>query len=50
VPEVIEALIDTYRRQRRLGKRFVDTSRRLGPAPFRSAADAVRGATAAATA
>ena len=42
VPDVIEALIDTYRRERGQGERFVDTARRLGPAPFRAAADAVR--------
>jgi sulfite reductase (NADPH) hemoprotein beta-component len=50
VPDVIEALIDTYRRERRSGERFIDTSRRLGAAPFRAAADAVRRATAAAAA
>jgi len=46
VPEVIEALIDAYRRERLSGERFIDTSRRLGVAPFRAAADAVRRATA----
>jgi sulfite reductase (NADPH) hemoprotein beta-component len=46
VPEVIEALIDTYFRERQPGEHFVDTSRRLGAAPFRAAADAVRRATA----
>ena len=47
VPDVIEAVIETYRRERRDGERFIDTSRRLGAAPFRAAADAVRRATAA---
>ena len=50
VPDVIEAVIETYRRERQPGERFIDTSRRLGPLPFRAAADAVRRATAAATA
>jgi sulfite reductase (NADPH) hemoprotein beta-component len=50
VPDVIEALIETYTRERQSGERFVDTSRRLGPAPFRAAADAVRRATAGAAA
>ena len=45
VPDAVEALIDTYRHERRQGERFVDTARRLGPAPFRAAADAVRRAT-----
>ncbi|MDO9071874.1 MAG: nitrite/sulfite reductase [Rubrivivax sp.] len=46
VPDVIEAVIGTYLRERRAGERFIDTSRRLGPLPFRHAADAVRRATA----
>jgi sulfite reductase (NADPH) hemoprotein beta-component len=50
VPDVIEAVVETYRRERRPGERFIDTSRRLGPLPFRAAADAVRRATAAAAA
>jgi len=50
VPDVIEALIDTYRRERQPGEPFIDTSRRLGTAPFRAAADAVRRATACAAA
>ena len=50
VPDVIEAVIDTYRRERQAGERFIDTSRRLGPTPFRAAADAVRRSTATATA
>ncbi len=46
VPDVIEALIDTYRAQRTEGERFIDSVRRLGIAPFKTAADAVRSATA----
>ena len=45
---VIEALIGTYLRERRAGERFIHTAQRLGPLPFRHAADAVRRATAAA--
>ena len=48
VPDVVEAVIGTYLRERRAGERFVHTARRLGPQPFRHAADAVRRATAAA--
>jgi len=48
VPDVLEALLDLYRRERSPGERFVDVARRLGVAPFRAAADAVRHATAAA--
>jgi len=50
VPDVIEALIDVYRRERRGGEPFVDTARRLGTLPFRAAADAARRTTAAALA
>jgi sulfite reductase (NADPH) hemoprotein beta-component len=46
VPDVIEAVIGTYLRERQAGERFIDTSRRLGPLPFRHAADAVRRSTA----
>jgi len=48
VPDAIEAVIDTYRRERGAGERFIDTARRLGPRPFRAATDAVRRSTAAA--
>ncbi len=47
VPDVIEAVISTYLRERQAGERFIHTSRRLGPLPFRQAADAVRRSTAA---
>ena len=46
VADVVEALIDVYRAERAPGERFIDTARRLGPAPFASAADAVRRSTA----
>jgi sulfite reductase (NADPH) hemoprotein beta-component len=46
VPDVIEALIDTYRAQRVAPERFIDTARRVGVPAFRAAADAVRRATA----
>ena len=46
VPDVVEAVLGTYLRERRGGERFIETARRLGPLPFRHAADAVRGSTA----
>jgi sulfite reductase (NADPH) hemoprotein beta-component len=46
VPDVLEAVIEVYRQQRRPGERFIDTARRIGTAAFRPAADAVRHATA----
>jgi sulfite reductase (NADPH) hemoprotein beta-component len=46
VPDVIEAVIATYLRERQAGERFIATSRRLGTLPFRHAADAVRRSTA----
>jgi sulfite reductase (NADPH) hemoprotein beta-component len=46
VPDVIEAVIGTYLRERHSGERFIHTARRLGPLPFRHAADAVRQSTA----
>ncbi len=50
VADVIEAVVDTYRavRDERSGapERFIDTVRRVGLDPFRSAANAVRRATA----
>jgi sulfite reductase (NADPH) hemoprotein beta-component len=49
VPDVLQALVDVYRTQRLAsGERFIDTVRRLGLAPFREAADAVRQETSAA--
>jgi sulfite reductase (NADPH) hemoprotein beta-component len=48
VPDVIEALITTYKRERQAAERFIDTVKRIGLAPFKQAADAERHATAAA--
>jgi sulfite reductase (NADPH) hemoprotein beta-component len=50
VPEVIEALITTYKRERQAAERFVDTVKRIGLAPFKQAADAERHLTARETA
>ena len=47
VPDVIEAVIGTYLRERQAGEHFIHTARRLGALPFRHAADAVRRSTAA---
>ncbi len=46
VPDVIEAVIATYLRERQGLERFIHTARRLGPLPFRHAADTVRRSTA----
>jgi len=46
VPEVIEAILDTYRAQRQAGETFVATLRRVGAEPFKVAANAVRTSTA----
>ncbi len=48
VPDVIEALITTYKRERQAAERFIDTVKRIGLVPFKQAADAERHATAAA--
>ena len=47
VPEVIEALLDTYRQHRQAGadgraEAFIDTLRRVGHEPFKTAANAAR--------
>ena len=48
VPDVIEALIETYQAQRSsAAERFIDAVKRLGHEPFKSAANAVRRSTAA---
>ncbi len=47
VADAVEAVVGTYLRERQAGERFIDTARRLGPLPFRHAADAVRRSTAA---
>ena len=46
VPDVIEAVIDTYRGQRSGDERFIATVKRIGLDPFKTAANAVRHATA----
>ena len=46
VADVVEAVIDTYRRERAASERFIDTVRRIGLAPFKAAADAERHLTA----
>jgi sulfite reductase (NADPH) hemoprotein beta-component len=46
VPDVLEAVIDTYLEQRSAGEHFIDTVRRIGLDSFKSAANAVRRATA----
>ncbi len=57
VPDVVEAVLDVYRRERlrRQGgqhrdETFIDTLRRVGPEPFKAAANAVRHTTALETA
>ena len=43
VPGVVEAILDTYRAQRRsAAERFIDTLRRVGHEPFKQAANAAR--------
>jgi sulfite reductase (NADPH) hemoprotein beta-component len=42
VPEVIEAVLDTYRRERRTGETFIATLRRVGMDVFKAAANSVR--------
>ena len=46
VPDVVEAVIDTYRGQRSGNERFIATVKRIGLDPFKAAANAVRHATA----
>ena len=42
VPDVIEALLDTFRQERGEGETFIATLRRVGMEPFRQAANAAR--------
>ena len=47
MPEVIEAVLDTYRRERRPAgggklETFIDTLRRVGIDPFKAAANGAR--------
>ncbi|QPF72820.1 nitrite/sulfite reductase [Roseateles sp. DAIF2] len=48
VPDVIDALIQTYRQERAAAERFIDTVRRVGIEPFKAPANAQRTLTAAA--
>ena len=49
VPDVVEAVIETYRQQRSSSEeRFIHTVRRVGLEPFKAASNAVRRATAVA--
>ena len=42
VPDVIEAVLETYREQRTTGERFIETLRRVGAEPFKQAAHRMR--------
>ncbi|HUG23269.1 nitrite/sulfite reductase [Piscinibacter sp.] len=46
VADVIEAVIDTYRHQRAANEKFIDTVKRVGLDPFKTAANAQRRSTA----
>ena len=46
VADVLEAVIDTYRAQRAADERFIDTVKRVGLDPFKTAANATRRSTA----
>ena len=46
VTDVIEAVVETYRSQRAAAEKFVDTVKRIGLDPFKTAANAVRRTTA----
>jgi sulfite reductase (NADPH) hemoprotein beta-component len=46
VTDVIESVIETYRAQRGSGEKFIDTVKRVGIDPFKTAANAVRRTTA----
>jgi sulfite reductase (NADPH) hemoprotein beta-component len=47
VPDVIEAVLTTYRDTRLAGETFINTVRRVGLDPFKAAANAARFAVAA---
>ena len=42
VPEVIEAVLNTYRDTREAGESFIDALRRVGLEPFKAAANGAR--------
>ena len=46
VSDVIEAVIETYKGQRAANEKFIDTVKRIGIEPFKTAANAVRRSTA----
>ncbi len=46
VADAVETVIETYKRQRTPGERFIDTVRRVGIEPFKGPANAVRRSTA----
>jgi sulfite reductase (NADPH) hemoprotein beta-component len=46
VPEVIEAVLNTYRDRRNSGEPFIHTLQRIGQEPFKAAANAARISTA----
>jgi sulfite reductase (NADPH) hemoprotein beta-component len=46
VADVIDAVIETYRAQRLIAERFIDTVKRVGLDPFKTAANATRRSTA----
>ena len=48
VPDVIEAVVDTYRERRAADEHFIDTVRRIGLDPFKASANSARRSTAAA--
>ncbi|MEY4752095.1 MAG: hypothetical protein RIQ60_4309 [Pseudomonadota bacterium] len=50
VVDAIEAILETYRKERAAGERFIDAVKRLGLEPFKVAANAQRTATARAEA
>jgi sulfite reductase (NADPH) hemoprotein beta-component len=47
VADVVEAVVETYRAQRHVSEHFIDTVRRVGLDPFKTAANSVRRSTAA---
>ena len=45
VPDVVEALLDTYRARRQSGETFISAVRRIGVLPFKEAANQARSET-----
>lgn len=50
VADAVEAVIETYKRERAANERFIDTVKRIGIDPFKAPANAVRRSTATAAA